>query len=51
MLILFSFRATLYPCPENLAERTEMVTGVMTRIQDLNVVSILVSCARKQDRR
>ncbi|EDV28211.1 V-type proton ATPase 116 kDa subunit a isoform 1 [Trichoplax sp. H2] len=32
------FKATLYPCPENAAERREMAIGVMTRIEDLQVV-------------
>ncbi|XP_072018841.1 V-type proton ATPase 116 kDa subunit a 1-like isoform X2 [Amphiura filiformis] len=32
------FRATLYPCPETQAERREMAIGVMTRIEDLQVV-------------
>ena len=35
----FSFRATLYPCPETPAERREMAVGVMTRIEDLQTVS------------
>lgn len=32
------FRATLYPCPETSADRREMSNGVMTRIEDLNIV-------------
>lgn len=32
------FRATLYPCPEQPADRREMAMGVMTRIEDLNRV-------------
>jgi len=32
------FRATLYPCPETQNERREMSLGVMTRIEDLNMV-------------
>lgn len=32
------FRATLYPCPETQQERREMAIGVMTRIEDLQVV-------------
>ncbi|XP_014669028.1 PREDICTED: V-type proton ATPase 116 kDa subunit a isoform 1-like [Priapulus caudatus] len=32
------FRATLYPCPDSPAERREMAIGVMTRIEDLNIV-------------
>lgn len=34
------FRATLYPCPEAPADRREMAMGVMTRIEDLNTVSV-----------
>lgn len=34
------FRATLYPCPETPADRREMAMGVMTRIEDLNTVSV-----------
>lgn len=36
------FRATLYPCPEAPADRREMAMGVMTRIEDLNTVSLFV---------
>ena len=36
------FRATLYPCPETPAERREMAIGVMTRIEDLNTVSLFI---------
>ena len=32
------FRATLYPCPEQTAERQEMLNGVEARITDLRVV-------------
>ncbi|XP_046917281.2 V-type ATPase subunit a family protein Vha100-1 isoform X1 [Dermatophagoides farinae] len=32
------FRATLYPCPERVTDRREMITGVMSRIEDLNTV-------------
>ena len=35
---LFSFRANIYPCPENPHERRELAMGVMTRLEDLNVV-------------
>ena len=35
----FSFKATLYPCPETSAERREMVIGVSTRIEDVQSVS------------
>lgn len=38
------FRATLYPCPEAPADRREMAMGVMTRIEDLNTVSITIIC-------
>ena len=34
----YSFRATLYPCPETSEERREMAVGLMTRIEDLNTV-------------
>ncbi len=37
-MLFYSFRATLYPCPETPAERREMAIGVMTRIEDLNTV-------------
>uniref|UniRef100_A0A8D2IX14 V-type proton ATPase subunit a n=1 Tax=Varanus komodoensis TaxID=61221 RepID=A0A8D2IX14_VARKO len=32
------FRATMYPCPESVAERREIAAGVNTRIEDLNTV-------------
>ncbi|XP_019400258.1 PREDICTED: V-type proton ATPase 116 kDa subunit a isoform X2 [Crocodylus porosus] len=32
------FHATVYPCPEAVTERREMVDGVNTRIEDLNTV-------------
>merc|ERR1719228_633770 len=32
------FRATLYPCPEQAADRREMAVGVMQRLEDLNTV-------------
>ncbi|CAF4993449.1 unnamed protein product, partial [Rotaria sp. Silwood1] len=32
------FRANIYPCPENANERRELAMGVMTRLEDLNVV-------------
>ncbi|XP_011135525.1 V-type proton ATPase 116 kDa subunit a [Harpegnathos saltator] len=32
------FHASLYPCPTSLAERQEMVKGVRTRLEDLNLV-------------
>ncbi len=34
----FSFRANVYPCPENPHERRELAMGVMTRLEDLTVV-------------
>ena len=37
-LFFCSFRATLYPCPERVTDRREMITGVMSRIEDLNTV-------------
>lgn len=33
-----SFRATLYPCPERVSDRREMINGVASRIEDLNTV-------------
>ncbi|KAF8795555.1 V-type proton ATPase 116 kDa subunit a isoform like protein [Argiope bruennichi] len=30
------FHATLYPCPESYEERDKMLTGVKTRLEDLN---------------
>lgn len=35
----FSFRATLYPCPETPQERKEMLAGVNARIEDLQMVN------------
>ncbi|CAF1367420.1 unnamed protein product [Adineta ricciae] len=32
------FRANIYPCPENGNERRELTMGLMTRLEDLNVV-------------
>ena len=32
------FHASLYPCPHSHAEREEMVKGVRTRLEDLNMV-------------
>ena len=34
----FRFRANIYPCPENPFERRELAMGVLTRLEDLNVV-------------
>jgi len=34
----FSFKASLYPCPETPVERREMAVGVMTRIEDVESV-------------
>lgn len=33
------FHASLYPCPNTLQERDEMLKGVRTRLEDLNLVS------------
>jgi V-type H+-transporting ATPase subunit a len=32
------FRATLYPCPEEVSDRREMIGNVVSRIEDLNTV-------------
>ncbi|WAQ95685.1 VPP1-like protein [Mya arenaria] len=32
------FRATLYPCPETAQERMDMLRGVTTRLEDLEIV-------------
>lgn len=32
------FRASHYPCPDNASERKEMLEGVLTRLEDLNLV-------------
>lgn len=32
------FKASLYPCPETVSERQEMAVGVMTRIEDVQIV-------------
>ena len=37
--LLLSFHTTLYQCPETSAERREMALGVMTRIEDLTMVT------------
>lgn len=37
------FHASLYPCPNSHAERLEMVKGVRTRLEDLNLVKILLT--------
>jgi vacuolar-type H+-ATPase subunit I/STV1 len=34
------FHASLYPCPNVATEREEMVKGVRTRLEDLNMVNI-----------
>ena len=34
----FSFKATIYPCPETASERREMGLGVMTRLEELKTV-------------
>uniref|UniRef100_A0A8D2ZGR3 V-type proton ATPase subunit a n=1 Tax=Scophthalmus maximus TaxID=52904 RepID=A0A8D2ZGR3_SCOMX len=36
--IFFRFRASLYPCPETPQERKEMLAGVNSRIDDLQMV-------------
>jgi V-type H+-transporting ATPase subunit a len=33
------FHASLYPCPPSNAERQDMVKGVRTRLEDLNMVT------------
>ncbi|PIO33788.1 hypothetical protein AB205_0190580 [Aquarana catesbeiana] len=35
---LYSFKATVYPCPETASERRDMAADVNTRIEDLNAV-------------
>jgi V-type H+-transporting ATPase subunit a len=35
---MIRFHATLFPCPETPPERREMITGVVSRIEDLNTV-------------
>jgi vacuolar-type H+-ATPase subunit I/STV1 len=37
------FHASLYPCPNVATEREEMVKGVRTRLEDLNMVNIYLS--------
>ncbi len=32
------FQATLYPCPEEVSDRTKMIVNVVSRIEDLNTV-------------
>ena len=32
------FHASVYPCPDNAAERRDMMYGVNTRIEDLKIV-------------
>ena len=32
------FKANIYPCPDTAAERREMSSGVMTRLNELNTV-------------
>lgn len=39
LLCLTRFRASLYPCPETPQERKEMLAGVNSRIDDLQMVS------------
>lgn len=38
--IFFRFRASLYPCPETPQERKEMLAGVNSRIDDLQMVGL-----------
>lgn len=38
------FHASLYPCPSTLGERNDMLKGVRTRLEDLNLVSTLLQC-------
>lgn len=37
------FHASLYSCPNSNAERLEMLKGVRTRLEDLNLVSNIIS--------
>ncbi len=32
------FQATLYPCPEEVLDRREIIGNVVSRIEDLNTV-------------
>jgi vacuolar-type H+-ATPase subunit I/STV1 len=38
--VCVGFHASLYPCPSAATEREEMVKGVRTRLEDLNMVNI-----------
>ncbi|XP_061227927.1 V-type proton ATPase 116 kDa subunit a 4 isoform X2 [Neopsephotus bourkii] len=42
------FHATVYPCPESVTERREMLDGVNTRIEDLNTVIDQTKSHRQQ---
>jgi V-type H+-transporting ATPase subunit a len=53
------FHVSIYPCPSGASERNEMVTGVRTRLEDLNMVlnqtsdhrqRVLVSVAKELPR-
>ena len=35
------YKATVYPCPEKLEERREMLANLGSRIADLQIVSIV----------
>jgi len=37
--LFFRYRATIYPCPEKLEERREMLANLGARISDLQIVS------------
>ncbi|KAG2460248.1 VPP4 ATPase, partial [Polypterus senegalus] len=42
------FHASVYPCPENANERREMLSGLNTRIEDLNLVLNQTASHRKR---
>ncbi|XP_028666175.1 V-type proton ATPase 116 kDa subunit a 4-like [Erpetoichthys calabaricus] len=42
------FHASVYPCPENANERREMLSGLNTRIEDLNLVLNQTDSHRKR---
>ncbi len=44
MWLYFSvrYKATLYPCPDSPEERQQVAVGVISRLQDLETVSILL---------
>jgi len=39
--IVDRYKATVYPCPEKLEERREMLANLGTRMADLQIVSIV----------